>query len=87
MDRKKLEKQAMLLRNKKERYEQRVRSLRTERPKISNGAVVQQQRKAPEQIQLMSTPSPLKLSADKAARAAKLRGTPPSSGGCGCKRG
>lgn len=94
MDRKKLEQQAQVLRNKRKRLEARANKLRPERPKITKGAVVQQER----QVQEPLNPAPpstsdverARLLAKKKARAAALRpkDVKKTSGvGCGgCRR-
>jgi len=90
MDRKKLEKQAQILRNKQLRYEERAHSLRQPRPKINNGAVVRKAEE-PKIVTAMGLAPPVEadrsqMSQQKAIRAASLRKTTviPSTGTSGC---
>lgn len=91
MDRKKLEQQAQVLRNKRKRLENRSQSLRPERPKIVKGAVVRQKREVQQPLNA-APPSTTdveraRLLAKKKARSTSLRRTTKPTGCGGCRRG
>jgi hypothetical protein len=94
MDRKEIERQAQLLRNKRHRLESRKAAMRGERPKITRGAIVQTDREAKGQPLNSSPPSPTSVERLKIAQRKKRRmeamqapKVKKTSGCGGCRRG